>query len=396
MNIKPVLCLTALGLLLPILTGCKGEPPPSLSSVPIHALDWEGETIDSLCLIVEENDPLNDKATTSVWSEKRRYNASNEWLTDGFSQLHADRVKWLLEQLGIEVVESSGVSTCDTTLRIILGAHGLIGEYFQFGSCWTGAQLYGRMVLEAPGKPMLISEFADQREVSGVTYRGANCSPHAGWVGLTQLLDQLASWWGPEVYIEALRFPSGTGPWFHKEIHVRAARALGFLSLTQDQRTRIQYYLDHSTEKLLKRSLTSCGSRFVCGPIEESDALAKLTTEESNMASSDLSRCWEIDAFAKDMNAFPRKAEGCVSLLLAAAATGESAHKHIPGLISLIKQGTRDMDKDGDEYEREVALLAAYALPRISGEDYLLDVISWEEWWRRNESAFSKSEEEPN
>jgi hypothetical protein len=148
----------------------------------MQASGWEGITVDTLCLEVEQSYPgIEAKSPEPI----------------------AEAAQGILAGLGIQITDER--TSCDATLTLALTGEARAGEYIGSGECHSGAQVTGEMILAAPGRvPLTVSV----RGFYPPPFRIVGCPgpidapfDHA-W--MEALLVGLAHLWGPQVLFHAL------------------------------------------------------------------------------------------------------------------------------------------------------------------------------------------------
>ncbi len=168
------------------LTGEITSPIPPL-------VDWRGETVESICLTIEESYPEDEVGPSPSISET---------------------IKCLLASMGIEVIVSG--STCQASLNVTLSGEALGHDYdFSGGEaediryCYAGVQLSGEMILSAVDvEPLRVT--LDEEVPLPDTITGCPASPQeAPFSSLwpRAILDGLTQLWGETVLVKALEDP---------------------------------------------------------------------------------------------------------------------------------------------------------------------------------------------
>lgn len=166
-------------------------PVSDIVQSPIPDIEgWQGDTVTSVCLSVEQ---------TLVGSEK------------SLSLLVSDTIERLLTSLGLQVVPSG--ASCDANLIIHLNLEAL-GHDYRFGEneteeiryCYAGAEISGEMVLSAPGINTLTVTIDRKYPLPGEI---ENCPANPqdapfSTIWRETILDGLVGIWGHPILLKAL------------------------------------------------------------------------------------------------------------------------------------------------------------------------------------------------
>ena len=157
---------------------------PTPTPLPLQAPDWEGITLHTLCLEVEQSYPEIETKTPERIAEA------------------AQRV---LSGLGVLVVATG--TPCDATLTVALTGKALGAEYSGGEKyCYSGARMDGQMALTLPDRAPLtlpiVGELPPPFAISFCPEESAYAPFAKAWS--QALLGGLAQLWGPQVFVQAL------------------------------------------------------------------------------------------------------------------------------------------------------------------------------------------------
>lgn len=183
-------------------------PTPTPTPLPVQFPGWEGITVHTLCLEVEQSYPE---------------------IEGGLSQPIAETATRILARLGLQAV--TGEVPCEATLTFTLTSQALAADYAAPGAgtnpihrCYTGAEVTGGVTLAVTGQAPLTVPVDGSHPASGAT---SQCSEQPADAPFDRawsdaLVDGLAQLWGIEVLVQAL----GDGKWLLREA---AAQVLGHM-----------------------------------------------------------------------------------------------------------------------------------------------------------------------
>jgi hypothetical protein len=184
-------------------SGPTPTPAPTPTPLPVQAPRWEGVTVHTLCLEVDQSYPeIEGKSPEPI----------------------AEAAVRILAKVGLQVVAEG--TSCDATLTLSLTGHAL-GDEYTTGYCYSGAEVGGLMRLDAPGREPLSLPVAGKRRPP-FFIRGCPTELEAPFekAWSEALLQCLAYLWGPQVLIQALQDDVAA-------VREAAAKALGDVGLEE-------------------------------------------------------------------------------------------------------------------------------------------------------------------
>jgi HEAT repeat protein len=159
-------------------------PTPTPTPLPLQAPDWEGVTLHTLCLEVEQSYPeIEDKTPERI----------------------AEATQRVLSGLGLLVVAQG--TPCDATLTVALTGEPLGAEYSSGEKyCYSGASIGGEMTLALPERAPLALPIAGEQPPPMVI---SSCPEEPAYAPFAKawsqaLLGGLAQLWGPQVFVQAV------------------------------------------------------------------------------------------------------------------------------------------------------------------------------------------------
>ncbi|MEW6567649.1 MAG: HEAT repeat domain-containing protein [Chloroflexota bacterium] len=357
------------------------EFTPALTPLAFQVPGWEDVALSMLCLKVEQSYPQG---------------RSPEPIAEAIGRA--------LARSGVLVVgEGEG---CDAALSVTLEGQALSAYYIPGGTCYSGAEVEGEMLIEASGHEPLTLPVSARHEPPDTIWGCEEDPSQAPFGSLWQdpLLDGLARLWGPRVLVAALG-DERTGvhlgavdrlgqmgpevlPLLVEALkdeywRVRAGAASAIASIGPAAKDAVPALIEALGDEhhwVREAAASALGS---IGP-EAKDAIQALIEaledEDSEVRVAAASALVEIAPGAKD--ALPVLIEALQDedwmVREHAAQTlgrmGLEAREAVPALIHLLQDETH-----------WVATAAVEALRSISGEDFGTDAARWQEWWEAQE-----------
>jgi len=158
-------------------------PTPTPTPLPLQAPDWEGVTLHTLCLEIEQSYPQIEGKTPEPIAEAARR---------------------ILAGIGVLVVAQE--APCDVTMTVSLTGEALGAEYSGEKYCYSGARVGGQMTLAlADRAPLTLPIEGEQQtpfSISVCPEQAADAPFAKAWS--QALLGGLAQLWGPQTLIQAL------------------------------------------------------------------------------------------------------------------------------------------------------------------------------------------------
>jgi HEAT repeat protein len=158
-------------------------PTPTPTPLPLQAPAWEGVTLHTLCLEVEQSYPEIEGKTPEPIAEAARR---------------------ILAGIGVLVVAQE--APCDATMTVSLRGEALGAEYSGDKYCYSGARVDGQMTLAlADRAPLTLPIEGEQQtpfSISVCPEQAADAPFAKAWS--QALLGGLAQLWGPQTLIQAL------------------------------------------------------------------------------------------------------------------------------------------------------------------------------------------------
>jgi len=158
-------------------------PTPTPTPLPLQAPDWEGVTLHTLCLEVEQSYPgIEGKTPESI----------------------AEAAQRVLAGIGLLTVAAG--APCDATVTVALTGEALGAEYSSGEYCYSGASVDGQTTLALPERaPLALPVEGEQQtpfSISVCPEQAADAPFAKAWS--RALLGGLAQLWGPQVLVRAL------------------------------------------------------------------------------------------------------------------------------------------------------------------------------------------------
>jgi hypothetical protein len=295
------------------------EPPtPTPTPVPVYASGWGAVTVHTLCLQVEQFYPqIKDPS---------------------FSQPIEETVQSILTDLGLHVVAEG--TSCEATLTLTIIGKALGASYMTAGTCYTGAEIDGAVVLTIQGREPLSQTISAMRptsefvQESSASCSGAHYAPF-GSVWPEAVLDGLAYLWGPPVLVQAV---------WNDRVGYDAADAL------QDVGPEAAYAVPTLIQALSDED----------GHVRKvaATALGQIGPEAVDAVPALIQALGDKDVIVRHM---------------AAAALGQIGPEAVDAVPALIQAlGHWDLAVRTDSY---------LALRKITGQDFDKDAARWQDWW---------------
>ena len=159
-------------------------PTPTPTPLPLQVPDWEGVTLHTLCLQVEQSYlEIEGKTPEPV----------------------AEAAQRVLAGIGLLVVAAE--APCDATVTVALTGEALGAEYSSGEKyCYSGARVDGQMTLALPERAPLTLPIGGERQtpfsISVCPEQAADAPFAKAWS--RALLGGLAQLWGPQVLVQAM------------------------------------------------------------------------------------------------------------------------------------------------------------------------------------------------
>jgi hypothetical protein len=378
-------------------------PVPTPTPLPVQALGWEGVTVQTLCLEVEQSYPqIEEKISEPITETVRR----------------------ILARVGLQVVDER--VPCDATLTVVLTSQALGANYGPMGTggnyCYTGAQANGQVTFAIPGRPPLSISVAGSSSPSSYTtdrlcpHKPSDAPFDKAW--LEAVLDGLSHLWGSQVLIQGLLKDE---EWV---VRWRAAEALGrFRPETTEGELVLIQALGDETKEVREAAARALGE---IGPAAKEAIPALIQTLGDEY--------WEVrEAAAKALGGTGPMAKESVAGLIRQAMKDEKQERRqgatwalgaigpregvIPALIQILEHdesgevraaaaealgdiGPEAVEaipaliqvlEEESDYLRSTARTfgtlkgaAERALNAITGRDFGRDVARWQKWWEEN------------
>jgi hypothetical protein len=362
---------------------------PTPTPLPVQAPGWEGITLQTLCLEVEQSFPDAPEDRKEVVTPKI-----------------GETTQRVLSRLGLRFAEAD----CDADLLITMTGQASSANYLGAGRCYEGAEVSGEIQLSASGRTPLTVTMSRSRPLpSAIASSYCAKEPYEAPFPLIwpqALLDGLSQLWGPHVPLStirddewmissaALQVLAGMGPvegavpaiiqvlesdeWF--TVRASAARALGAMGAEEGVIPTLIGVIEDEDEDSSVR-MGAIGALGVIGPeaTEAIPAIIHVLLKENDVVLSPLAAetLGQIGPQSPEViPALIQALEGEWHSIRQSAAKGlgmigPQAMEAVPNLIHALE--------DEAEVVREASVEALIA---ITGQDLGADAAAWQAWWQ--------------
>ena len=365
---------------------------PTPTPLPLQASGWEGVTVQTICLEVEQSFPemppeLKDVATPKISETTQR----------------------ILGELGLQFVDVS----CDATMVITMTGQAIAEEYYGIGRCYEGAKVNGEILLTGSGRtPLTVSINLSHPPPSMISSEHCNKAPFDAPFSLIwpqALLNGLTQLWGPQVPIAAMwdeewivstaalnllgsiEPVEGIAPALIQilesdelyMVRANAARALGGMGAEEGVIPALIHVLEDEYEDDSVRGGAAVALMQI-GPeaAEAVPVLIQVLADENDF--------WLSPLAAKALAQIGPETTEVFSALVQALEEGNSSVREAAA-VALGQIGPEVMESVpalilvlGDEYPF-VCEAAAEALAIITSQDFGEDAGAWQEWWEKGQ-----------
>jgi hypothetical protein len=329
---------------------------PTPTPLPLQSSQWEGTTIRSVCLAVEQSYPE---------------------IEGDFSLPIESSIRNILGALGLQMVQEQ--SACDASLRVMLEGEPLGDHYISSGVCYTGARVSGKMELSSSGRSSLEIPFLEEQLPPAVVSSCPEQRAYApfGPVWGRAVVKALMELWGMPVAVAALQDDVGS-------VQAAGAEELGKLGAqAADAVPLLAELVWEGAENARRAAIEALGQ---IGPAA-SDALGELigvlrfrsNSYERGLAAEAMGRIGVangetisvlLDALADDSISLREEAARALG------AFGPQALRAVPALIEAL----------GDRFPA-VVQAAGEALAACTGQQFGTDAVAWQQWWTESQAG---------